>query len=138
MTKFATNNGGDVSFTHTLGIGINYPELGNIVATSADTVMENQVDKPSNCLIFADSGGITPASAGNNPDLWVDEVAWGTVIFRGTTANAATFLDTRTVARHNKRNVCSFVDGHAEARLNSSLGWGLNRTNEDAIWARSH
>jgi prepilin-type N-terminal cleavage/methylation domain-containing protein/prepilin-type processing-associated H-X9-DG protein len=138
LSKLATNNGGDVSFTHTLGIGINYPEIGQIVASSADVVRENMVDKPSNCLIFADSGGITTASAGTNADLWVEEVAWGTVIFRGTTANASTFLDTRTVARHNKRNVCSFVDGHTEARLNSSLGWGLARTNENAIWARTH
>ena len=137
LSLFATNNGGDVSFTHTLGIGINYPEIGQIVATSADVVRETSVAKPSNCLIFSDSGGITAASAGTNPDLWLDEVAWGTVIFRGTTATPAAFLDTRTVGRHLKRSVCSFVDGHAEARMNSSLGWGLPRTDPNAIWARS-
>ena len=137
LRLFATNNGGDTSFTHTLGIGINYPEIGQIVATSADIVRETSVAKPANCLIFADSGGITAASAGTNPDLWQDEVAWGTVIFRGTTATPTTFMDTRTVGRHLKRSVCSFVDGHAEARMNSSLGWGLARTDPNAIWARS-
>ncbi len=137
LRDFATNNGGDTSYTHTLGIGINFGEIGQIVATSADIVRETSVVLPANCLIFSDSGGITAASAGTNPDLWLDEVAWGTVLFRGTTATAATFTDTRTVGRHLKRTVCSFVDGHAEARKNSSLGWGLPRTDANAIWARS-
>ncbi len=136
LRDFATNNGGDSSQTHTLGIGINFGEIGQIVTTSANIVRETSVLKPANCLIFADSGGITAASDGPNPDLWLDAVAWGTVIFRGTTAPGVA-LDTRTVGRHLKRNVCSFVDGHAEARLNSTLGYGLVRTDPNAIWAIS-
>lgn len=134
LRDFATSAGGDSSQTHTLGIGINFGEIGRIVTTSADIVRETSVLKPANCLIFADSGGITVASDGPNPDLWQDAPAWGTVIFRGTTA-PGTFLDTRTIGRHLKRSVCSFVDGHAEARLNSTLGYGLARTDPNAIWA---
>jgi hypothetical protein len=30
------------------------------------------------------------------------------------------------------------MDGHAETKKNSSIGWSLPRTSEDALWARDH
>jgi len=135
LSQMATNNGGDASMTHTLGIGINYPEIG-VIASANNLVSESSVYKPSACLIFSDSGGVANATE-TNPDLWIDAVAFGAIIFRAT-GPGLPGADARTIPRHNGRTICGFVDGHVEARKNSSLGWGLSRTDENALWAREH
>lgn len=136
LSQMATNNGGDASVTHTLGIGFNFPEIGVIVTSTNNLIKEISVSKPSACLIFSDSGGVANA-AETNPDLWADADASGTIIFRGT-GPALPGADARTIPRHSGRAICGFVDGHVEVRKNSSLGWRLRRTDENALWARSH
>lgn len=142
-------SGGSTSTNNTLGIGINYPEIGSLVASGVGAVIKDTtVASPANCLAFADAGACTIQTARLDPDLWVEDHAndvalndsgTGCSYFRSPsdtisypTGNA------RALPRHNKRVNTAFVDGHAATVKNSSLGWNLNRTDFGALWARTH
>ena len=43
-----------------------------------------------------------------------------------------------TVPRHNGRLNAIFMDGHAQAIKNRSIGYQYNRTDHRALWARNH
>jgi prepilin-type processing-associated H-X9-DG protein len=40
--------------------------------------------------------------------------------------------------RHSGRLNAIFMDGHAQAIRNSSIGYKFNRTDDRALWARDH
>ena len=128
--------GGSVSANQNLGIGYNYNEMGCIWPNSWN---ENQVDKPSDCLIYADAAGVTTNSASLSADAWVEVPNTGCSFFRSP---SDTFWypvgDARALPRHQGRVNAGFVDGHAASMKDSDLGWTLSRTDPGALWARNH
>jgi prepilin-type N-terminal cleavage/methylation domain-containing protein/prepilin-type processing-associated H-X9-DG protein len=145
--------GGGKSALHALGLGMNYPELARIAGTgnaNVAWVKGNAIAKPTGCIIFADAGAVTTATATlPNADLWVPDVGYDAVLqqFYG---GGATFFrvpsdptgfangDARSVPRHGGRCNFGFVDGHSESMRNSKAGYLLPRQNEAALWARDH
>lgn len=145
--------GGGKSDLHALGLGMNYPELAAIAGSTATTVnwiKENKVAKPTACIIYADSGAVTTATANNpNADLWVPDAGYDAVLqqyygggatyFRVPSAGAGyTSGDARSVPRHGGRCNFGFVDGHAESLKNSNAGYKYPRQNQLALWAIDH
>jgi len=145
--------GGGKSNLHALGIGMNFPELA-VLATSGNAnvkwVKGNMVQSAANCIIFADAGAVTPATAGDpNADNWVPDTGYdaalqqfyggGATFFRSPSA-AAGFAtgDARSVPRHASRCNFGFMDGHAEAARNSKAGYQYARQSASALWARDH
>ena len=145
----ALGAGGSKSTNNTLGIGINWPEFGGTGAAGTyPAIKESSVSKPVDCLVFADAGAATTGTKDLNADLWVEDkqydvilglVGTGCSYFRSP-SGGANFIsgDARALPRHNKRVNASFVDGHAAAVKNSSLGWELPASNQGAMWARTH
>lgn len=142
--------GGGFSTNNALGIGINYPEIGNIWMSFSpgQPYKPTQVTTPSRCIGFADAGSVTSASVSKGPDNWVPDTAFGAVLnqyngggstyFRAPSDFNWTAGDALPVPRHNGRANFLFMDGHAEIRKNSSIGWFLPRTDPGALWARDH
>ena len=148
--------GGGVAANHMLGIGINYFEIGTLwnIANGPGIgapYKQNQVASPSRCIGWADAGSVTLASLRQmprNPDNWVTDSAYDAVLnqfwgggatyFRDPSDGSWVDGDALPVSRHSKRANFLFMDGHAESMRNSSIGWFLPRTSEDALWARDH
>jgi prepilin-type N-terminal cleavage/methylation domain-containing protein/prepilin-type processing-associated H-X9-DG protein len=144
--------GGGVSVLHALGLGINYPELGVLALPGQATVAWTKgsgVAKPSACIVFADAGAVTTATAGLNPDLWQPDAGFDAALQQYYGGGATYFRDpsdpggyasgdARSVPRHSKRCNFGFMDGHAEAMRNSNVGYQFPRQNDAALWARDH
>jgi len=116
--------------TNVLGIGFNWPNLGNTVnATPWTPIKETEVRHPSETVAFADAAGILNPTE-PNPDNWSEDkgasqtLGTGVSFFRcpDGTANWASG-DARVVPRHADRVNTAWVDGHAESVRNSTLGW---------------
>jgi prepilin-type processing-associated H-X9-DG protein len=146
----ATSAGGSTATNHSLGIGINYPEIGIIWpdTSPANPIKASQISVPALCVGFADAGAVTPASLHNGPDSWVPDVAYdsllqqyeggGCTYFSSPDAGGFAVGNPVAVPRHDKRINFLFMDGHAQTLLNSSAGWSLARTDGGAWWARDH
>ena len=144
--------GGSVSTNHTLGIGYNYPEYGRCwVSTDGkpSVIKETGIQKPSGSMVFADAGGVTPATVNLNPDDWVPDVEWdaammayagGGVSYYRVPSDPAGYPtgDSRSLPRHSKRCNFGFADGHAQTMRNSAAGYQCPRTYDAALWARNH
>jgi prepilin-type processing-associated H-X9-DG protein/prepilin-type N-terminal cleavage/methylation domain-containing protein len=142
--------GGSKSTNNTLGIGINWPELGTLVSDTSpnNRIRESSVAKPTDCLMFADAGAATLETKDLNPDLWIEDKAYDAVLvqigtgcsyFRSPTGGANYISgDARALPRHNKRVNAAFVDGHVAVTRNSALGWEKVRLDTAALWARDH
>jgi prepilin-type N-terminal cleavage/methylation domain-containing protein/prepilin-type processing-associated H-X9-DG protein len=141
LSQSATADGGG-SDTQTLGIGINWPNIG-VDAVQTNYVREASVVHPSTTLIFADDAAIskdTAVATPNAPDTWVEIPGTGVCFFRAGTGNEVphSVETARVIPRHNWRVNCAFVDGHVEAMKNSNLGWGLSRNDPNALWSITH
>jgi prepilin-type N-terminal cleavage/methylation domain-containing protein/prepilin-type processing-associated H-X9-DG protein len=132
---------------HVLGIGMSYPEIAFWVNADFPGFKIASVAKPADCLGFADCGGtISPRDP--NPDLWRPDptVAGGNPLGTGGIqfdvpsdyAQFATYTLSVTMPRHSGRLNAIFMDGHAQAIRNSSIGYKFNRTDDRALWARDH
>ena len=148
--------GGGVAANHMLGIGINYPEIGTIWNQAGGPgpgapYKQTQIASPSQCIGWGDAGSVTLASLRqkpSNPDNWLPDTAYdatlnqywggGATYFRDPTDGTWTTGDALPVPRHGKRVNFLFMDGHAETKKNSSIGWSLSRTDPGALWARDH
>ena len=142
--------GGSASSNNTLGIGINWPEIGITVniTLSPGAIKESSVAKPVDCLIFADAGAATLATKDLKSDLWIEDKEYDVVLgligtgcsyFRSPSGGANfTSGDARALPRHSKRVNAGFVDGHAASMRNSALGWEQPRVSPAALWARDH
>jgi prepilin-type processing-associated H-X9-DG protein len=142
--------GGGVATNHALGIGINESEIGNFWhdTAPASPYKQTQVTSPALCIGWADAGTVTVASVRQNPDNWVPDSAYSAVLSQYWGGGATFFrapsdalwvnADALPVPRHSKRANFLFMDGHAETRKNSSIGWSLPRTDSGALWARDH
>ena len=135
----ADGGGSDIQ---TLGIGINWPNIG-VDAVQTNYVREASVVHPSDTLIFADAAAIPPATVSatpNAPDTWVEIPGTGVCFFRAGTGNEVphSVETARVIPRHNWRVNCAFVDGHVSVMKNSNLGWGLKATDPGALWSITH
>ena len=145
--------GGGKSALHALGLGMNYPELAKIAGGAGSPnvawVKGSAVAKPTDCIIFADAGAVTTATAALNPDLWVPDAGYDAFLQQYFGGGATYFRvpsdpmgfangDARSVPRHGGRCNFGFVDGHSESMKNSKAGYLLPRQNEGALWARDH
>jgi prepilin-type N-terminal cleavage/methylation domain-containing protein/prepilin-type processing-associated H-X9-DG protein len=146
----AQNIGGGLSADHALGIGINYLEIGVIWANATgpspgQPLKMSSIVKPSQCIGFADAGTNSVATKTLPPDQWVEAPGVNAI----TGSGAAYFRppsdpggfaagDARALPRHSHRVNFLFMDAHAETARNSSGGWTLPRTDESAMWARTH
>jgi prepilin-type N-terminal cleavage/methylation domain-containing protein/prepilin-type processing-associated H-X9-DG protein len=145
LTQPATDShGGSVSTNYTLGIGMNYPEYGQIMTAAGmpntvyNAASENQVTRPSQSIVFADAGFISNPDDGY--DDWVEEPATGCTYFR-VPSDVADYQGndfTRSSPRHGKRLNAAFFDGHAELLRNSAIGYDLDRTNAAALWTKNN
>ena len=153
LINLATKNiGGGSATNHNLGLGINYPEIGQLWHDDAPgtPIKETTITTPSQCIGFADAGAVTASSlhSGSGPDGWIADSAYdaalntyyggGCAFFRDPSDPSWTGGDALTVPRHNKRVNFAFMDGHVQTARNSSIGWYLPRTSDQALWARSH
>ena len=145
LTRPATDaHGGAVSTINTLGIGMNYPEYGQIIKAAGmpntvyDSASENQVTRPSQSIVFADAGFISNPDDGY--DDWKEIPATGCAYFRVPTDTADYEGNdyTRSVPRHGKRLNSAFFDGHVQLLRNSMIGYDLPRTNADALWTKNN
>ena len=144
------NIGGGVATNHMLGIGINEREIGNFWQNNSPGTpyKQTQVTSPALCIGWADAGAVTVASVRQNPDNWVPDSAYSAVLSQFWGGGATFFrapsdalwinTDALPVPRHSKRANFLFMDGHAETRKNSTIGWSLPRTDSGALWARDH
>jgi prepilin-type processing-associated H-X9-DG protein/prepilin-type N-terminal cleavage/methylation domain-containing protein len=136
--------GGASSYDNTLGIGMNYPEYGWLAAGPGfpfplyGTNFEKSVIKPSQSVIFADSGGISNPTE-TNPDNWLEVPATGCAYFR-VPSDVASFPvgDSRSVPRHSGKVNVAFFDGHVQVQLNSSIRYDLPRTNSGNEWSLNY
>lgn len=151
--------GGGISTNNTLGIGINYPEMGVLALSGLANVpwtKESAVSRPSACIVFADAGAVTLATRALNPDLWKPDAPYdaaaaqywggGATYFR-TPSDPGGYAsgDARSVPRHNKRVNFGFFDGHSEIMKNSKAGYNFYKGGgpgakqpEAALWAKTH
>jgi prepilin-type N-terminal cleavage/methylation domain-containing protein/prepilin-type processing-associated H-X9-DG protein len=139
-------SGGLYSSIRSLGIGMNFPEYGWTANTPGgpqhpySKAKENQVTQPSQSVVYADAAEISNPSEAN-ADNWKEVPATGSIFFRvPSDLNNGEYAkgDARSVPRHNGRVNASFFDGHITAVKNSSFGYQLARTDDNALWARNH
>ena len=146
--------GGGFATNHTLGIGINYPEIGclwhdSTGPGSGQPYKMTSISIPARCIGFADAGAVTTASFPLGPDNWVPDQQYdaalnafyggGATYFRSPSdATGYASANALAVPRHNRRVNYLFMDAHAEICRNSSGGWNLPPNNSGAWWARVH
>jgi prepilin-type N-terminal cleavage/methylation domain-containing protein/prepilin-type processing-associated H-X9-DG protein len=136
---------GGSSSNNFLGIGINRPAMGveHIPGDAKRPIRDTEVRKPSESLLFADAGLITPASQNLNADLWVENKA-GAV---GADGTASTYFKSpngdpswwnnnpyRCVPRHGARVSIAWFDGHSEFLKNSRIGFQFAEGDPRAMW----
>lgn len=123
---------GGSNSTNVLGIGINWPNLANTVATiNTPPIKETAVRYPANTVAFGDAAAILNPTE-PNADNWIEDkgasqtLGTGVSFFRCPNLSSLANWDTgdaRVVSRHVGRANTAWVDGHAENVKNSSLGW---------------
>ena len=140
----ANTVGGSASQKYTLGIGMNYPEFGWLVASAGfpypvyPTSAENGVTAPSQCIVFADAAMISNPSEPDADD-WKEMPATGCAYFRVPSDNAGyPRNDSHTIPQHNGQVNVVFFDGHAAKIRNSTIGYNLPRTDSANLWARNY
>jgi len=136
--------GGSASQKYTLGLGMNYPEFGWLIASAGfpypiyPSSAENGVASPSQCIVFADAAMISNPSE-PDADSWKETPATGCAYFRVPSDDAGyPRSDSHTVPRHNKQLNAVFFDGHAARVRNSSIGYDLPRTDSGNLWSRNY
>jgi len=146
------NGVGSDSTNQSLGIGINYAQMGGLISTATSQwIKESTVLHPSSFLAFGDSGTPNPAvnwtaAAASTPlsDNWTEVASDpnGFCLLRTMGPASPRVSGTLTqvaMPRHNKRINVSMADGHAESMKNSQLGWGIvSATDPNALWSATH
>ncbi|HLX72680.1 MAG TPA: prepilin-type N-terminal cleavage/methylation domain-containing protein [Verrucomicrobiae bacterium] len=145
LTQPATATvGGSASQNYPLGIGMNYPEFGWLVAAADFSYpiyaisKENGVAAPSQCIVFGDAAMISnPGEA--DADRWQEIPATGCAYFRvPSDTEGYPRKDSRTIPRHDGLVNVVFFDGHAAKIRNSSIGYERPRTDSANLWARNY
>jgi prepilin-type processing-associated H-X9-DG protein len=137
-------HGQSFSAKYTLGIGMSYPEYGQVMPAAGNndpvytSANEGQVSDPSQSIVFADAGFIT--NPDDDYDNWLEEPANGCTYFRvpSDTHDYPGNDFTRSVPRHGKRVNAAFFDGHAALIRNGAIGYDLPRTDPAALWPKNH
>ena len=114
----------NIGVPHNLGIGINWP---SVVGFNNAQVTEDQILKPTETVIFGDTGLINNNTQ-PDPDLWVSSSPGGSHYF--LTPPHPAYVNSivgvscnRIYNRHDGRANTAWADGHAEKVKTSSLGF---------------
>ena len=147
----AKSIGGGFATNHMLGIGISAFEVGKTLtgATPPPPRKMNQIQRPSQCIGFADAGSVTAGTASEpTGDGWVPDaqydaalqlyLGYGATYFRVPVDGNFPSGDARSLPRHAKRVNWLFMDAHAELSKNSKAGWNLPRMDANNLWAIDH
>lgn len=122
-----------------LGIGMNYRAVSGVAITttgaSTARALENEIAKPSETVLFADSGSVT-VPLEPDPDRWVEVLNSSAVYFRNAGDSAWTTLPVRVVGRHLGRTPAGFVDGHTEMLKPGAIGFQYPAGDIRALWDR--
>lgn len=122
-----------------LGIGMNYRAVSGVAITttgaSTARALENEIAKPSETVLFADSGSVT-VPLEPDPDKWVEVLNSSAVYFRNAGDSAWTTLPVRVVGRHLGRTPAGFVDGHTEMLKPGAIGFQYPAGDIRALWER--
>ncbi len=124
------------------GIGLNHHELSHWLPQQGVEIKLTSIKRPVETVHLGDSAVI-----GNpdepDPDQWKatteanrQHTVFRTVFYRTPNNGAYTSLPSRIVNRHGGRASMLFVDGHAEAKRSSSVGFQHPRGHELAHWDR--
>ena len=139
-----TGQGGAYSTNNSLGLGMNYPEYGNISPQGAfgspvyNACKENQVGNPGQSIVFADAGEISNPTE-LNADNWREVKGTGCAYFRvPSDPDGYPTGDSRSVPRHGNRVNTAFFDGHAQSLHNSAIHYELPRTDPNILWAKNN
>jgi type II secretory pathway pseudopilin PulG len=144
LTLPARSVGGASSPKYSLGIGMNYPEIGKAVYPGypgpAQGIKPASVTNPGQTLTFGDSGTVTISSKDLGSDAWVAETSpsssGGTTYLRSPSDLSFSAGDARAVPRHEGRVVTGWGDGHAALIKNSQIGWQYAKGHPLALWDR--
>ena len=147
ITPSIDGHGWGASEVYTLGIGMNIPEFGALIALPGvpfpvyNPCQENQVTAPSQCIVYADAAAINNPSSNPSypsPDNWVETPGTGGAYFRDPDDASFRVGDGRSVPRHNGQVDTVFFDGHAAKLRNSTIGYDLDRTNTMNQWSKDY
>jgi len=106
-----------------LGIG-----RGSNLKGYTGPLKESAVRKPTETMLFADSGKVLNNTE-NNPNNWQEDHARdavtgkGSIIFRCPPDGSYPGLAAVALPRHSKRVNVTWVDSHATSEKNGNLGW---------------
>jgi len=128
-------------FTNQLAIGMNYPEIGawlDGTPPARNLVREEQVNKPSDTVVFADAQEISNPME-PDPDKWIPANStlgrpWISIILRTPAVGDYNTLPQRPVNRHNFKCNIGFVDGHAEINKVSYIGFQFPVGDQRNLW----
>jgi prepilin-type N-terminal cleavage/methylation domain-containing protein/prepilin-type processing-associated H-X9-DG protein len=109
------------------GIGYNHIQLSYSSWWASDEKLHSlklsHIMSPADTVAFADSGKVqNPREL--EPDKWVELRGWQLLYF--LTPDHPDFAlnnPYRIINRHNRRSICTWVDGHAEAAKVSTIGF---------------
>jgi prepilin-type processing-associated H-X9-DG protein len=109
------------------GIAMNHPDIGRwLPAGPGDRVKLSRIKRPTDTLVFADSGLIKNPTQ-KDPDAWTEDKKEQFLYFRTPLNNqSGGYYDSsphRPIGRHNRRCDGGFADGHAAAVRVSTLGF---------------
>jgi len=140
----ASAGGGSTSTNNSLGLGMNYPEVGKIfpqgswAAPVYAPCNENQVDHPSQCGVLADAAQVSNPGE-TNPDRWLEVPGTGCTYFRVPSDTAGYPVgDSRSVPRHGGQVNVTFFDGHSARQRNSTFRFDLPRTDANNEWSKNY
>lgn len=144
LTQPATAaRGGSASVAHRLGLGMNFPEYGSLVARADfpfpvyNKARESEVVQPVQSVVFADAAQISNPTE-TDPDKWQEVSATGCAYFRVPSDDDSYFKgDSRSVPRHGRAVNAYFFDGHVQGILNRDFRYDLPRTDRAVLWAKN-
>jgi prepilin-type N-terminal cleavage/methylation domain-containing protein/prepilin-type processing-associated H-X9-DG protein len=121
------------------GIGMNHPDIGRWLA---DPEKITRIKRPTDTLVFADSGLIQNTTV-TNVDLWVETKNQQFLYFRTPVDRwqSTIYYDIdpeRPIGRHNQRCNGGFADGHAAAERVSTYGLQYFPGKDGAFAATGH
>lgn len=119
-----------------LGIGLSFRGPNGIAFTGNARARETEIARPTETVLFADSGRVT-VPLEPDPDKWKEQALASAIYFRVPGDPTWDTLPVRVVARHLARTIVGFVDGRAESLKPSAIGLQFPVGDSRAWWDRN-